>query len=37
VCPNFGGNFERRPVRPARLLLRDPASTVRVCKPEGCA
>ncbi|MGN6606573.1 MAG: DUF1272 domain-containing protein [Jatrophihabitans sp.] len=30
VCPNCGGNFDRRPVRPADALLRDPASTVRV-------
>jgi hypothetical protein len=25
VCPNCGGNFERRPVRPERLLERFPA------------
>ena len=30
VCPNCGGNLERRPVRPAALLVRDPASTARV-------
>lgn len=24
VCPNCGGNFERRPIRPARLLERHP-------------
>ena len=30
VCPNCGGNLERRPVRPAALLVRDPASTQRV-------
>ena len=30
VCPNCGGNLERRPVRPAALLVRDPASTRRV-------
>ena len=30
VCPNCGGNFERRPVRPAALLPVDPASTERV-------
>lgn len=28
-CPNCGGNFERRPVRPAHLLERYPASTER--------
>jgi hypothetical protein len=30
VCPNCGGNFERRPVRPANLLAKFPASTKRV-------
>jgi len=30
VCPNCGGNLEPRPVRPAALLVRDPASTTRV-------
>jgi hypothetical protein len=30
VCPNCGGNFQPRPIRPARLLLKDPASTTRV-------
>jgi len=30
VCPNCGGNLEPRPVRPAALLVRDPASTIRV-------
>ncbi len=29
VCPNCGGNFEPRPIRPAHLLERNPASTVR--------
>ena len=29
VCPNCGGNFEKRPVRPAHLLDRNPPSTVR--------
>lgn len=24
VCPNCGGNFERRPIRPARLLVKFP-------------
>ena len=35
VCPNCGGNLERRPVRPAALLVTDPASTVRVVR-EHC-
>lgn len=33
VCPNCGGNLERRPVRPAAQLARHPASTVRVHQP----
>jgi uncharacterized protein len=36
VCPNCGGGFERRPIRPAEKLLNDPASTVRVFAPVGC-
>nr|WP_084176103.1 DUF1272 domain-containing protein [Brevundimonas bacteroides] len=35
-CPNCGGGFTVRPVRPAGLLARFPASTVRVFKPSGC-
>ena len=29
VCPNCGGNFEPRPIRPLPLLERYPASTAR--------
>jgi hypothetical protein len=29
VCPNCGGNFERRPIRLAHLLEKYPASTER--------
>jgi hypothetical protein len=36
VCPNCGGEFVRRPVRPAHMLAKHPASTKRVLKPEGC-
>jgi hypothetical protein len=36
-CPNCGGNFSPRPIRPAALLAQAPASTVRVLKAEGCA
>jgi len=36
VCPNCGGNFTQRPIRPAAALLRNPASTKRVLKPLGC-
>ena len=31
-CPNCGGTFERRPIRPAEKLDRFPASTERVLK-----
>lgn len=31
-CPNCGGNFERRPIRPAEKLAKYPASTERVLK-----
>ncbi|WDZ75741.1 DUF1272 domain-containing protein [Ensifer adhaerens] len=37
TCPNCGGEFTRRPVRPAALLERYPASTERVLKPLSCA
>jgi len=36
VCPNCGGNLTPRPIRPANMLLRHPASTKRVWKSEGC-
>lgn len=35
-CPNCGGELVRRPRRPAEKLLKDPASTTRVFKPQGC-
>ncbi|WJH40626.1 DUF1272 domain-containing protein [Aliirhizobium terrae] len=38
ACPNCGGEFVRRPVRPPAALARNPASTKRVlradCKPQ---
>lgn len=37
VCPNCGGELVRRPVRPASRLQKNPASTQRVLKPEGCS
>ena len=37
VCPNCGGGFQRRPVRPAGKLKNNPASTVRVFRAEPCA
>jgi len=36
VCPNCGGELLRRPRRPARMLAKNPASSERVFKPEGC-
>ncbi|HSV04277.1 MAG TPA: DUF1272 domain-containing protein [Phenylobacterium sp.] len=37
-CPNCGGNLVARPIRPAAMLARFPASTERVLKPHpGCA
>jgi hypothetical protein len=32
VCPNCGGNFVPRPIRPKAALERNPASTTRVHK-----
>ena len=38
TCPNCGGNFVPRPIRPAHLLPRFPASTERVTKAHAaCA
>jgi hypothetical protein len=38
LCPNCGGDFAPRPIRPAGKLLKDPASTVRVLKAhDACA
>tara|TARA_R110002073_G_scaffold336208_1_gene530987 strand:- start:139110 stop:139376 length:267 start_codon:yes stop_codon:yes gene_type:complete len=33
VCPNCGGNFTKRPIRPAHLLEKYPASEKIVHKP----
>ncbi|HPA38242.1 MAG TPA: DUF1272 domain-containing protein [Phenylobacterium sp.] len=32
ACPNCGGNLVARPIRPAALLAKYPASTERVVK-----
>ena len=37
TCPNCGGELVPRPRRPAHKLDRNPASTQRIHKPEGCA
>ena len=33
-CPNCGGGFAARPIRPPAMLARFPASTTRVHKQE---
>lgn len=35
VCPNCGGNFAQRPVRPHALLDKYPPSTERITKEHG--
>jgi hypothetical protein len=35
-CPNCGGELLARPRRPAAKLEKNPASTQRVYKPDGC-
>jgi len=35
-CPNCGGNFALRPIRPSGKLANNPPSTIRVLKPAGC-
>ncbi len=38
ACPNCGGELVRRPIRPAALLARFPASSERVLNPHpDCA
>lgn len=32
-CPNCGGNFTQRPIRPKNLLEKYPPSTQRIYKP----
>ncbi|MFT3729776.1 MAG: DUF1272 domain-containing protein [Terricaulis sp.] len=36
ACPNCGGNFQPRPIRPADKLGRYPASTKRVTRATPC-
>jgi uncharacterized protein len=35
ICPNCGGDFVRRPIRPAGLLGKYPPQTERVNKDHG--
>jgi len=37
ACPNCGGEFSRRPVRPTVRLAIYPASTTRVLRDGDCA
>ncbi|QND50285.1 DUF1272 domain-containing protein [Rhizobium lusitanum] len=37
VCPNCSGDLVQRPIRPAAMLAKYPASTKRILKAEGCA
>jgi len=36
VCPNCSGNLVARPIRPAPMLAKAPASTRRVLAADGC-
>ncbi|RDE19707.1 DUF1272 domain-containing protein [Motiliproteus coralliicola] len=36
VCPNCGGNFSPRPIRPESKLEKNPPSTRRVFNPQSC-
>jgi hypothetical protein len=33
VCPNCGGGFEKRPIRPSHSLAKNPVSTKTVLHP----
>ena len=35
-CPNCGGNFVNRPIRPITALKNNPPSTKRIIKEHGC-
>ena len=35
-CPNCGGEFTRRPIRPPAMLQKHPAATKRTLHPEKC-
>lgn len=36
ICPNCGGNLVPRPIRPATMLARYPASIKRVTRDKPC-
>ena len=33
VCPNCGGGFEKRPIRPKEKLVKNPAKTEEYLRP----
>ena len=35
VCPSCGGNFEKRPIRPSKMIKKYPASTKGVFLPKN--
>lgn len=35
-CPNCGGDLTKRPTRDAKFLVKNPASTGRVVRENGC-
>jgi len=35
-CPNCGGNLVQRPIRPAQMLAKHPASTERYLRAQPC-
>jgi len=37
ICPNCGGNFTERPIRPKHLLKKYPASKIVIHKPVDIA
>jgi hypothetical protein len=37
VCPNCGGGFTPRPIRPSRFAAKYPPSTKRVLRETPCA
>ena len=37
ACPNCGGNFASRPIRPESKLAKNPPSSVRVLKKDCAA
>jgi hypothetical protein len=36
VCPNCGGNFTPRPIRPEAKLAKNPPSTKRMLRAQPC-